>query len=480
MPLDPTIPLRTTVPQVQSPIRTLGALAQLRAYQAQEEENRLQTEARRRALEDDAYTREALTRHAGNPDRAIDELYQTGRYAAAHTLSEHVLSRRKAMGEALKNEQETFGNRLTFSSQILQSATDQASYNTALAAIEPLWGDDPRWPQMKAWLGPTYDKAKADQAILWGTDTKTVLEQRNKAIELANKAWELGLQQGRDWQAREKNQREAREYYQQSASQLLSTARSQEEWDQFQRTLASEGGVPIDILAQFGNRFSPEALQRARDLGMTQKERSDAAHQKVSERQRERQLDIYEQRVQRDPQAAITSRAELTRRAAAERWRQGALKSLETGITEGKIDPATKRERKREIEASYRLQIGAPTAEDAEAWKARDYADLEDDDALSPEEKATQKLGIEDDYRSHLGLPPLLETEFALSADPSKAADLAKVRKTYKDLTGEDTLLARIESLTAKIKTEKDQTKQRALAAELKTLRDRYRQQTGR
>ena len=85
-----------------------------------------------------------------------------------------------------------------------------------------------------------------------------------------------------------------------------------------------------------------------------------------------------------------------------------------------------------------------------------------------------RKVEIEDSAREMLGQPSLLQAEQQLVGDPSKAADLQKIRKTYKDLTGIDTPIARIQSLPAIIKRTKDSREQLRLTLELTELRARF------
>jgi hypothetical protein len=478
MPIDPRIALGTTLPQMRSPIQTLGALAQMRENQQQAEDRQLQMEARRRALEDDAFVRESLSRHQGNPDAAIDDLYKTGRVTAAGALSKQVFERRKAMGEQMKTDLQNDKDSVAFAAQILNGVKGEQDFQAARRAISALRPNDQQWQGLVSQLGDTYDPDRVKQAVTWGTDLKTQFDQQQRAFDNAHKAWELQLKVSEEGREREKTMVEVRGLYQKSASDMLSTARNQEQWDSFQRLLA-HGGVPTDILARFGNKFSPESVERARALGMTAAEEENARHQRVTEGETARHNRASEAtaraQVEKNPQSEITKRSSLDRRATAERWKAAQFKAIE----EAGYGDEEASNRRRAVEQSFRTQVGDPTAEEAEAWKTADYADLEKDPTLAPEKKTARKLEIEDTHRKRLGLPPLLDAERELSAT-GNAKELAKVRKVLKDLTGQSSLLERMETLDAKIRSEKDRTKQAAFKQELAALREQYRAQTGR
>lgn len=433
MPLDPSIPLRTQAPAMQSPIRTLGALAQVRAYQQAAEDNRLQIEARRRALDDDHAAREALRASNGRPLDAINSLYASGRYDAAGALAKQYHEQRKAAADELKARLENDERLLKFSGQILQGVSDSSSAETAKRALRVMWGD--RGDGVVGLLGEGYDPDRYKQILSMATDRTEHLRQQQNAIQNNQKAWELMLQVGRDEQTRQKNAIEATKYFRESASQMLSTARNQEEWDGYQRLLAMNAPPTIQaapILAEFGNRWSAEAAQRARQLGMSQAERETERHYRVTEANQAEANTIRRQRLEREEATGGAGR----------------------GLT-----------------ANRRSEIAE--------WKGRQYAELEKaakDSALEPEYVANRKLEIENSAREMLGLPPLEQAEIAAAADPSKHADLLKVRQTYRSLTGRAAPRERMDELKAAIGKEKDGTKKLELELELLTLRDRYEQ----
>jgi hypothetical protein len=112
--------------------------------------------------------------------------------------------------------------------------------------------------------------------VSWGTERQEFLKQQQGAIDNANKARELQMAAARDADTHAANVRGAREYWNKALSASLATAGSQEQWDGFMGALHQQG-APQDLLAQYGHEYSPDAVKRARALGLTPKEQADVA-----------------------------------------------------------------------------------------------------------------------------------------------------------------------------------------------------------
>lgn len=430
MPLDPRIALGTQGPQMRSPLATLGAVTELRDRQEYNRQRQLMNEQKQRDLDDDSAIRDALTR-TNNPDRAIDDLYQQGRSSAAGVLSKNLFDHRKAVADEADKKVKTQKEQVDFATRILDSAHDQASWDTARTAAQTILA-----PELFQHVPPAYDPAKQKELVSWGMTASEKMTAQQNAIENANKAWDLSLKQAQDWRERQKGTQDAREHWTKAASSLLSSSHSQEEWDGNQRLLAGQG-APVDLLAEFGNQFSPESITRAKQLGMT-------PHEAEGVRQRDRELKIQQQNADnRETGTGGAPARGLTpnRISEIDEWAARQYSGLEKEIRE---NPANDRDGKFQLDESS-------------------AADL-----------AQRKLAIEDQARKMKGMPPLLETEASLIDQPGKEKDLRKIRNVYKRLTGQETPAERMKKLVAELQSEKDPAKVSALRKQLADLRAHY------
>ncbi len=432
MPLDPRIPLQTQLPSYRPPLQTLGALAELDQRDQIAEQRQAMAEQRRRALEDDEAIRTTL-QQTGNPDLAIESLFRQGRSGAAGALSKSVHDWRKEQAEQIKRDADNAHAATKLATQIFQGVTDQSSYTAAKKAAASFVPKE-----FMADLPELYDAQAVAQVVSFGTGRTQFLKQQRDAIDDAHKALERERADAKNADDYLKNRREAWEHWQKAASGFFSSARNQQEWDRATQMLTL-GGAPPDLLAGYGRQFSPAAAARARDLSMTPKERADVAHQQVTEDQAQQQINLRKQEVAQNPQKDMNTRAH----AQAERWKQAQYGAIEKDLRE------------------WVAENGDPTPE-----------------MLG--EIADRKLRVEDSFRDQVGLPPLLEAEYALVSDPSKVAQLEKVRNAYRSITGEDTLLVRMEKLKGQITSATDEAKREALKKDLLTLRNKYRERTGR
>jgi hypothetical protein len=446
--LDPRIALQSQAPQLRSPLQTLGTLAQLRNQQGLNEERQLASEQKRRDLAREDLIQQTVRRHGiGKEDAAIDELYSVDREAAG-LLSKSVAAHRKAqsdeMTRLLDNRQKT----ATFVSQITKTMVDQGSHDMGRDAIGALPGGQEFLQYIPREFDPDVVKRVGKYGIATAEQSKAELD----AVDNANKASELQLKVEANARAREENQLKARDYWQKSASIALANTGEQDDWDRRQRLLIQHG-APADVLAQFGNQWSKEAVAKAKALGMTPKESADVAHQKVEERQGQQRIALEGRRVAVDEATADTGgtgrRLTVNRQSQVAEWkaRQYAALEKEMRQNQANLDPE-----------SVTLKLG-PEARSELGWR---------------------KLQVEDASREMLGLPPLADAEAYHAGRPGSEKELRKLRNVYKQLTGQETPLEQMTKLAGQLKAERDPAKAAALRRQLAALRDQYLDQVGR
>lgn len=444
MPLNPQIALQTQVPQMQSPMKTLGALAQLRDQEGLNQQRQLANEQKRRDLERDDNIKATIQR-TGNPDTAIDDLYAQGDPEAAGLLSKSLFAHRQAQSEQMKRAADAHKEQANTVAQIAQTMKDQASYTMGRDAIMAIDKDAGQY------LPPEHDPEVVKRIVGWGTSRAEQLKVDNDAIINGQKASEIQLAQAKDARERQDNVIKAREYWQTAASQTLGVTGNQDDWDRRQRLLV-EHGAPADILAQFGNQWSPEAVAKAKALGMKPKESADVSHQKVEENQGQQNINLRGREVAvREEEAGTSGHGRtLTPNAESEakRWKATQYQNLEKTLTEK--DPDTGTLTRKPLDDSAKAEIGQ------------------------------RKLQIEDAYRDQIGQPPLVQAEHDLAGDPSKSKELRKVRNTYRQITGQDAPLERMEKVATQLKAEKDPAKANALRQQLTDLRAQFSSLVGR
>jgi hypothetical protein len=444
MALDPRIPLGTTVPQMRSPLTTLGALAQMEQREQLDEQREQQTEVTRRKLEDDEAVRFHVQRSDGNYDQAIEALMRGGRASAAASLHKQLYDQRTAEADQRKKDLDNRELTMKLATQTLHGVSDQNSLTAARAALKTFVPEE-----LLKHVPVEYDKATLDPIIAWGTSQADQMKQQQDAMTNAREAVKLGRELIQDNDKRADARRKADEYFRTAASIAYSTANSQQDWDQFTRYLLNQG-ADQNTLAPFGNTFSPEAKQRARQLGLSPKESADVAGSAATRAETHR-ANLEDERRARD---AASNPDGTPRRGSA---------------------------------------LTANAEKDVKQWKASQYAKLEAEllatypnirtTGLPADAKAmvaAKKLEIEDAARDQLGLPPLLETEYEVARNPAKHAELLKLRRIYKSLTDQETPLEQMQTLKKKIAEENNPATKAALTRDLTALRNQYRDQTGR
>lgn len=274
MPIDPSIPLGIRPAQFESPLQTLGSMMQLRGLQQQQQANGLQLQNQQRAVQDDQAMRGAIRKFSapgGMPDfdAAAADLESQGFGTAALKLRDSVFDQRKKMADGYKVQQENLKTRLGLASQIAYGINDESTFQRAKKAIGGLLG-----PDLAGQLGDTYDPETVKKAMAWGMTAKEQADVQHQAAQDAAKALELQREGP-------KKAAEAVEAWTSAGSKAFSLTQDQQGWDKA-RGLASQLGMPPAVLDQFGPEWSPEAAQRAAQLGIDPAKRAELEGQKAA------------------------------------------------------------------------------------------------------------------------------------------------------------------------------------------------------
>jgi hypothetical protein len=266
MPIDYSIPLQTQAPQAFNPLQTLGSLYQLRGMQAEQEAQQYQLASRRRAFDESTAINEAIRRHAtpdGQPDwkSVTSDLESKGFGGAAMKVrewrtgveKEEAETQSKVLGN-VKAKTEAVEARLGQVWMMLSAAKEKPSiYPQLLPGIRSILNETA--PGLGDKVPEQFDAAFVESAGKVWDNTKTALEARKVAVTEAEAA-RMARSEGRD----------ADKHWTTSLSKWLPTASSQEEWDGVLQTARDVLKVPLGVLAKFPTTYSPESIQKVRDI----------------------------------------------------------------------------------------------------------------------------------------------------------------------------------------------------------------------
>lgn len=446
--IDSRIPLGTQLPNVRGPFQTFGAMAELDELDQRREQQRqlaeqreLVNQQRRRALQDDETVREILAR-APRPDDAVHELYRRGLPDAAGAIAKNLFEQRAKAAEVIGKELENSKKKLEIAGNIAASIKDQATFGTGRSAITAVMGDE-----YGDVLGTEYDPERMKQLVTAGMSAQERITAQKNAFDqwmTLTKFWLLDLPKGQvDYQ---EGVAKAMAGYRGVAGSLLSTARSQEELDSIQALLA-KGGIPPDVIASFGNEWTPDYRERALEKSLTadqqQQKKDRAATRAETARHNQATEGIQRERIAAGVGAGGgAARRPLTpnRKSEVEQRKNNAYRDLQKDIDDEifKLD---------EIDET----TGKPRR---------------DEDAIGQ-----RKLEIQNGYRAEMGLPPLEEAEFQFASDPSKKKELAEVRKLFREATGKVTPLEALEKLRDEFQKEKDPAKRKEIRDKIDAIR---------
>lgn len=340
-------------------------------------------------LDDRDLIQKVLTATGNNPDAALKELEASGHQSAATAFRGQVHAARmqglqetdlqlKVSSEKIKQAQSLLPTPPDDPTDEAAMQTFRANYAKAIPAIQQIVGPD------IAKTLPSPDDPNVADGVARLTDFGLSMSDRLAKRRAAIASAQLAVSKAKD-------AREADKYFTDSLGEYLSTVDSQEEWTKALEN-AKHLGASEQTLAKFDPTFSPEAVQRATALGP--KKTAPAAGSEADAiatwaREHNRSVDSLtlaeKERIRaghaastREPKdATATKAATLAQKAAAERWKQGALDDLEKRFKAAKTKtpymnlmtsemvvppPMTDDDlaaEKARIQASYLEQIGA-------------------------------------------------------------------------------------------------------------------------
>lgn len=318
MPLNPQIALSFRPPQQAfSPMRSMGDLLQLRQqrqqidyYDTLNRDREQEIRQRQRVMSGDEAVARTYQRLASQPNAAdqdglplvysiADDVERQGYWEHATQLRQDATKAAKAQADMLDQQINVVNKQIKLTAQLLQGIKPPQEHEDATASVlsaralgglgapettgtsaAPRGKRDPEayqrdreaaskvydklLPTLRETAGEIftpylpkegeYDPAAIERLVTQGIGLSAVLEQRQKAIQLAKDGLDI-----------EKDARERDEYFTKALGTWLATADSQEEWDDAQRGIKRLGGHDV-TLGKFGSTFSADAVERARTL----------------------------------------------------------------------------------------------------------------------------------------------------------------------------------------------------------------------
>lgn len=239
MPLDPRIPLAIQPPP--PPRDPFARMAELGAIKQQMEAQA----AQQRAIEADRAVRDIMARYPNDPDRTLQALEQGGYGPEAVALAGKYAENRKKTADALKTDLDNQLSTFDLASRVLSSA-DERTYPLVRQMLSTIQGVGSLLPEQ-------YDPSAIERLMSVGMTAKDTLAQRAKAVER--------LRSGEDKQA---------------LAEYLATVQSPEEYQQVLQ-MAPQLGFADSVIGLFDPEFSPAAIEKARTMALTEKQRADLA-----------------------------------------------------------------------------------------------------------------------------------------------------------------------------------------------------------
>ena len=344
MPYQPRSYPLVDLPRGPDPLQSLSAMMSASSMIEQYGEQRKQRQQEQRATS-------AYNDAKGDPLKAADLLEAQGDFVSARGFRDNATQiHEQALAQASERitaHKTVYGK----AEQLLKDVKPEFYPDLRPTLVELAAQVDPRLAQE---IPEQYDQERVNGMLQFTRDGAATLDIQARALAKAADANKITD----DAQARALKRRE-------SLSELFSVATTPEAW-QFTKEYAPAVGFSREEVALFGD-FSPEATERAQQIGMTPAQRATDARAKVDDT---RQADAAAETkrhnaaiegIQRQREARL-SRQERdgttpTGRATAERWKASQLEALEKEFTEGNLEVADIRRRQLVIENSYRAQI---------------------------------------------------------------------------------------------------------------------------
>jgi hypothetical protein len=370
----------------------MGRVMTLRGLQQQQEAGRLSLEANKLKLRDaelqsdaalrdaadDAAVRAAISTHQGDWSQILPALARTapGAYTKAFGF---VQKQREDQAKAFEAQMKATEQQLDLMGRVAGGITDEASFHAARSIS----------PQIGAVLGEQYDPARIEQLVAQGMTVKDSVTALGEAAVKAQQAL--------------KGAADAEDAWRQSVTTAASTATNDQQYQQIvgrYRAMVPGNPALARVLEAMPQIWSPENMDRVRQLGMTVPQRVTAeATERTADRadigldlQRARvgisegQLRIAQQREARSArEGAGGTSAAATRKAAAERWKANALAALEKEGLPDVDEMSAWRTLPPQVQAQYPTPTGR----------------------LSDDQMNARKLLIENGYRAQIGMEPL-------------------------------------------------------------------------
>lgn len=187
MPINPNIilGLRQGEYKAPDPLEQYGKAQTLKALITQGDVQDLQAQQLRQGIEDDQAVRQAHITAAGDPNRLRSILQSGGQFKALRELDKADLEKRakeatigKDEADAKKKAFDVSISRLQHGAAVLGTATDQASYDTALKIMARDFG-----PEAVQGMSPTFNPQEVQASIARGLTRAQQLEDQRKVEE---------------------------------------------------------------------------------------------------------------------------------------------------------------------------------------------------------------------------------------------------------------------------------------------------------
>jgi hypothetical protein len=286
---------------------------------------------------------------------AADDLMRSGHVAPGMSLLKTVYDERKRILDRTEATLKVAQARMTTAGQIVQSMTDEESFQANLPTLRAVIG-----PELTAYVGDHYDPARLKMVMDQGMTMRDhVTQQRDATTALLGWA-RLALDKGR-------NDRETLAAGLKGGGSLLAIADSEQTWQGAIGNLKT-AGVPDTVVSLFPAHYSPANARLAGQMAMTADERVTAALRAAGEAETRRHNVVMENK----PTAATPT---LTRAQSGiiERNFQNRLDQLEKryqAVGADRTIPKVKAQmdaEKLKIYNSYLTQRGEDTVEELPA-----------------------------------------------------------------------------------------------------------------
>lgn len=188
--------------------------------------------------------------------KTLRELRANNLLDYAGQVQDQWIKERKNTADEIKQTLEDFNTRLDKSRTLLYGIHDQASLDRVRPYLELELGKE-----YSSMIPTTYDPEAFKSLSTLGEAADQYAKRQTFAMDMAKKALDNASEEFK-----------ANEDWKTSWSSWVSTVNSQEQYDAAMNSYA-QNGAPLDIVMQFGTRWSPDVKKRATDAALGAKER---------------------------------------------------------------------------------------------------------------------------------------------------------------------------------------------------------------